>query len=94
MRKMPAQGLTVMQKLEAVGWAAKRAGRSYGEFSSTLTTEETEKIFSDYEKVLDARRLEDQTRTIGSRDAEKPGKTQKKNGAKKNTRNHTKEDSQ
>ena len=70
-RKSDASGLTVMQKLEAINWAAKRAGSSYGEFSSTLTTEESQIIFSEYEKILDERKREDLLRIRGNRKTEK-----------------------
>ena len=43
------KALSPMQQLEAISWAAKEAGSSYGPFSARLTEEEKVDIYIQYE---------------------------------------------
>ena len=40
--------LSPTEKLDAIIWAANRAGKSYGQFSSRLTTDEKKEIYRAY----------------------------------------------
>lgn len=42
--------LSPAEQLDAITWAANRAGKSYGRFSSRLTTEEKNEIYLAYQK--------------------------------------------
>lgn len=54
--------LTKFQKLEAVAWAAKNEGRSYGEFSATLSERRAAAIYEAFEAKLIHDREEEQAR--------------------------------
>lgn len=38
-------------EINAIAWAAQRAGASYGQFAATLTAEQKEQIFLDYREM-------------------------------------------
>ena len=42
--------LSRAEQLDAITWAANRAGKSYGRFSSRLTTEEKNEIYREYQE--------------------------------------------
>ena len=50
------------QQLDAISWAAKKAGLSYGKYSTTLTEEDKERIYTEYAQLLAAKRREEQKR--------------------------------
>ena len=50
------------QQLDAISWAAKKAGTSYGKFSTTLTGAEKEQICEEYARLLAKKRREEQKR--------------------------------
>ena len=55
-------GLSRSQQLDAISWAAKKAGSTYGKFSVTLTASDKERIYTEYAKLLAAKRREEQRR--------------------------------
>lgn len=59
--------LTKSQQLDAISWAAKKAGMSYGKYSSTLTEEDKTRIYAEYAQLLAAKRRKEQKRlaTLG-----------------------------
>lgn len=54
--------LSKSQQLDAISWAANKAGTTYGKFSATLTGTEKEQIYTEYAKLLAAKRREEQKR--------------------------------
>jgi len=54
--------LSRSQQLDAISWAAKKAGTSYGKFSATLTGAEKEQICEKYARLLAKKRREEQKR--------------------------------
>lgn len=50
------------QRLDAISWAANKAGSTYGKFSATLTGPEKERIYEEYARLLAAKRREEQKR--------------------------------
>ena len=54
--------LSKSQQLDAISWAANKAGTTYGKFSTTLTGPEKERIYEEYARLLAAKRREEQRR--------------------------------
>jgi len=54
--------LSKSQQLDAISWAAKKAGSTYGKFSVTLTASDKERIYAEYAQLLSAKRREEQKR--------------------------------
>ena len=50
------------QKINAIAWEAKKRNLSYGIFSSTLTEENKNKIYTEYEKYLRIKKEAEQER--------------------------------
>ncbi len=48
-------GLTSRQQLDALCWAANRAGLSYGKFCAAISFSEREEVFAQYEDLLKQR---------------------------------------
>ena len=40
--------ISTLEQLDALAWAANRSGKSYGAFTSRLTTEEKNSIYAEY----------------------------------------------
>ena len=55
-------GLSIMKKIEAVAWAAKREGQSYGQFSAELQDVRKTQIYQEYAAFLSRRRADEQNR--------------------------------
>ena len=49
-------GLTSRHQLDALCWAANRAGLSYGQFCATISFSEREEVFAQYEDLLKQRK--------------------------------------
>lgn len=47
--------LTSRQQLDALCWAANRAGLSYGQFCAAMSFSEREEIYAQYEELLKQR---------------------------------------
>ena len=54
--------LTAMEKIQAISWAAKQEGMTYGQFSSALTDEKRDRIFAEYQAKLSEDRKAEQQR--------------------------------
>ena len=50
--------LSSAEQLDAITWAANRAGKSYGQFSSRLTTGEKNEIYREYQEWQKEREAE------------------------------------
>lgn len=48
--------------LEAIEWAARKAGLSYGRFAATLTAEKEEDLYLEYRAVVRKRKLRERQR--------------------------------
>ncbi len=64
---MEVRNLTSGQKLDALVWAAKEKGMTYGALCSVLTPAEKHKIFDDYTAFL---KIREENRPCGRRAAE------------------------
>ena len=63
--KKPTEDLPALpkaQRLDAISWAANKAGSTYGKFSAALTGPEKERIYEEYARLLAAKRREEQRR--------------------------------
>lgn len=45
--------LSPQDRLDAICWAANKAGQSYGKFSARLAHREKEEIYENYQRLLD-----------------------------------------
>lgn len=69
-------------KLNAIVWKANCAGKSYGMFCLSLTDEEKEKVYFEYEQILEKRQQEEEERLRRAKEIQLASATKKKKNKK------------
>ena len=59
--------LTPQDRLDAICWAAKKAGQSYGKFAATLTQNDKEAIYERYQSLLEKKAAAERKRLEAKR---------------------------